>query len=228
MPRADALGRIQALAVDFDRTLTDASLRPHSAALRALRLARERGRRVVIVSGRDRAFLTSEIGDAADLVVAENGCIVATRDAPPRRLGRDADAIHRALAGLDVPIERGEVICAADASHRALIEQALRDARVSADLILNRDRIMVVPRGVDKAAGALDALALMGVRPERAAAAGDAENDVVMLRAVGFAIAVGNALPEVKRVAHHVTQGFGGEGLARWIEDEWLRAEVPA
>lgn len=226
--RDEALRRIEALAVDFDRTLTDEALRPHPAALEALRHARERGRRIVVVSGRGLDFLRREIGDAADLLVAENGCIVAPEDAAPRRLGEGWDAIHGVLASIDVPIERGDVIRALDAEHAPRVEAALGAAGVPADLIRNRDRVMVVPRGVDKAVGALEALAMLGIAPERAAAAGDAENDVVLLRAVGYAVAVGNALPEVKEAADVVAPGFGGEAIARWIEGEWLRAEVAA
>lgn len=228
MPEADHLGRIAALAVDFDRTLTDAALRPHAGALAALRVARSRGRRVIVVSGRGLPFLAREVGDAADLIVAENGCILAGSDLPPRLLGSGGNAIHRALDTLGVPLERGEVICSLDAAHETRVRDALRASGVEADLIRNLDRLMVVPCGVDKAAGALAALRILGVPPERAAAAGDAENDLVLLRAVGYPIAVENALPGVKRIARHVTRGYGGAGIARWIEEAWLRAEVTA
>jgi 3-deoxy-D-manno-octulosonate 8-phosphate phosphatase (KDO 8-P phosphatase) len=44
---------------------------------------------------------------------------------------------------------------------------------------------------------------------------GDDLTDVVVMRRVGLAIAVANARPEVKRAAHYVTEGSGGDGAVR-------------
>jgi len=224
----EVLARIAALVVDYDRTLTDETLAPHPAAMRALRHARERGRRVVVVSGRNLSFLRGVLGDVPDAIVAENGCVLAMRGAAPERLARPDARTRAALERLAIGLERGDVLYATDAIHEGRVRDALHDAGARADVIRNRDRIMIVPRGVDKATGALLALARLGVEPALAAAAGDAENDLALLRSAGYAIAVGNALPSVRAAADRVTSGYGGEGLARWIEDEWLCAEVVA
>lgn len=44
---------------------------------------------------------------------------------------------------------------------------------------------------------------------------GDDLTDIVVMRRVGFAIAVGNARPEVKRSAHFTTTAVGGSGAVR-------------
>jgi 3-deoxy-D-manno-octulosonate 8-phosphate phosphatase (KDO 8-P phosphatase) len=54
---------------------------------------------------------------------------------------------------------------------------------------------------------------------------GDDFTDVVIMRRVGLAIATGNARPEVKRVAHHVTEAAGGEGAIREVVELLLRAQ---
>jgi hydroxymethylpyrimidine pyrophosphatase-like HAD family hydrolase len=52
-----------------------------------------------------------------------------------------------------------------------------------------------------------------------ALAAGDQENDISMLKAAGFAIAMKNAIPEVKEAADIVTEFDNNEdGLAREVE----------
>jgi hydroxymethylpyrimidine pyrophosphatase-like HAD family hydrolase len=56
---------------------------------------------------------------------------------------------------------------------------------------------------------------------------GDAENDLVFLRCCGLAVAVANALPTVKDVAHVVTAGARGAGVAELI-DRWLAGELEA
>jgi 3-deoxy-D-manno-octulosonate 8-phosphate phosphatase (KDO 8-P phosphatase) len=53
---------------------------------------------------------------------------------------------------------------------------------------------------------------------------GDDLTDLVVMRRVGFAIAVANARPEVKREAHYVTDAAGGEGAVREVVELLLDA----
>ena len=54
-------------------------------------------------------------------------------------------------------------------------------------------------------------------QPEEVAYMGDDLTDLVVMRRVGFAIAVANARPEVKREAHYVTEAAGGNGAVREV-----------
>jgi 3-deoxy-D-manno-octulosonate 8-phosphate phosphatase (KDO 8-P phosphatase) len=54
---------------------------------------------------------------------------------------------------------------------------------------------------------------------------GDDFTDVVVMRRVGLAVATANARPEVKAVAHHVTQVPGGEGAVREVVELLLKAQ---
>ncbi len=60
----------------------------------------------------------------------------------------------------------------------------------------------------------------MGLKPENFAALGDSENDILMFKAAGLGLAVGNAVPEVKAVADYVAEKPYGEGAAEALE--WL------
>jgi 3-deoxy-D-manno-octulosonate 8-phosphate phosphatase (KDO 8-P phosphatase) len=53
---------------------------------------------------------------------------------------------------------------------------------------------------------------------------GDDLTDLVVMRRVGFAIAVANARPEVQREAHYVTERAGGEGAVREVIELILEA----
>jgi 3-deoxy-D-manno-octulosonate 8-phosphate phosphatase (KDO 8-P phosphatase) len=54
---------------------------------------------------------------------------------------------------------------------------------------------------------------------------GDDLPDLQVLQRVGFAIAVANAAPEVKRVAHYVTSRSGGEGAVREVIELILKVQ---
>jgi len=68
-------------------------------------------------------------------------------------------------------------------------------------------------------------MARAGVKPDEVAYVGDDLTDVVIMRRVGFAIATGNARPEVKRCAHFVTQAEGGRGAVREVVELILKAQ---
>ena len=54
---------------------------------------------------------------------------------------------------------------------------------------------------------------------------GDDLTDVVVMRRVGLAIATANARPEVKRIAHYVTEHAGGQGAVREVCELLLKAQ---
>jgi 3-deoxy-D-manno-octulosonate 8-phosphate phosphatase (KDO 8-P phosphatase) len=63
-----------------------------------------------------------------------------------------------------------------------------------------------------------------GLRDEEVAFIGDDLPDLPLLARVGFAVAVANAVPEVKKAAHYVTRAQGGSGAVREVIELILRA----
>lgn len=69
------------------------------------------------------------------------------------------------------------------------------------------------PRGIDKGVGVARALAYLGREGNaRTFGFGDSGNDLGMLAAVETAVAMGNAMPEVKAVADYVTDDVAHDG----------------
>jgi hydroxymethylpyrimidine pyrophosphatase-like HAD family hydrolase len=58
----------------------------------------------------------------------------------------------------------------------------------------------------------------LNVPPRRIATIGDQMNDTLMFRESGLSIAMGNASPDVQRLATFVTTSFGEEGFANAVE----------
>jgi YrbI family 3-deoxy-D-manno-octulosonate 8-phosphate phosphatase len=85
--------------------------------------------------------------------------------------------------------------------------------------------IAEVHQGVtDKAATVSALLARHAVAPAAACYVGDDINDLPALRIVGIAVAVADAVPIVRRAAHHVTRASGGHGAIREVCDLILAA----
>lgn len=69
------------------------------------------------------------------------------------------------------------------------------------------------PKGIDKGVGVARALAYLGREGNaRTFGFGDSDNDLGMLAAVETAVAMGNAMPEVKTVADYVTDDVAHDG----------------
>ncbi len=54
---------------------------------------------------------------------------------------------------------------------------------------------------------------------------GDDLPDITIMKRVGLAVAVGDAAPEVKCIAHHVTRAIGGKGAAREVVELILKSK---
>ncbi|MBK8047769.1 MAG: HAD family hydrolase [Anaerolineales bacterium] len=77
--------------------------------------------------------------------------------------------------------------------------------------------------GVDKGSGLRKLCEILGISPERVLAIGDSDNDIPLLQAAGFAVAMGNATPGVKAVADWIAPTIDEDGAAvamrRWVMD---------
>lgn len=69
--------------------------------------------------------------------------------------------------------------------------------------------------GVSKGAALLEYLDDLGLSPDEVMAIGDSENDESLLAAAGFAVAMGNAVPAIKTIAHTVTGTNAEDGVAQ-------------
>jgi 3-deoxy-D-manno-octulosonate 8-phosphate phosphatase (KDO 8-P phosphatase) len=63
-----------------------------------------------------------------------------------------------------------------------------------------------------------------GAKESEVAYLGDDLPDLTVMRRVGFAVAVGDAAPELKAMAHYVTAANGGKGAAREVVEVILKS----
>jgi hydroxymethylpyrimidine pyrophosphatase-like HAD family hydrolase len=212
--------RLLALATDYDRTLaTDGRVEPETLA--ALQRFRASGRKLILVTGRELSELKAVFPEhrSFDRIVAENGALLFDPTAGTvTSLGPPADArVIVRLQTLGVaPLSAGRSIIATHASSVAAVRSAIEGLEL--ELVLNRESLMILPKGIDKGTGTQAALSSLGLERGALAAIGDAENDRALLSAAAFAVAVGNALPALKNVADWVTLGEEGSGVVELID----------
>jgi 3-deoxy-D-manno-octulosonate 8-phosphate phosphatase (KDO 8-P phosphatase) len=77
----------------------------------------------------------------------------------------------------------------------------------------------------DKTAAFEDCMRKAQVSEDEVAYMGDDLPDLLIARRVGLAIAVANAVPELKAISHYVTRSQGGEGTAREVVELILTAQ---
>lgn len=148
----------------------------------------------------------------------------------------DLVQIHEAVQGitarvadLDAVIAAGGVIkgeCLAEgAAGQAAVQQIEADllgrlhfgwAKVAGYPAL--DFVNVVAPDVSKGTALRALAAWHGLTPAATVAIGDGRNDIPMIQAAGFGVAMGNAAPEVVAIADWVTAPVDADGLALMIE----------
>src|SRR5207247_1141920 len=189
--------------------------------------ARERllatGRKLILVTGRELQELK---GIFAELhlfawVVAENGALLyspSSREekvlSPPPPVELVEELKRRGVA----PLSAGKAIVAMWHPHETIALDVIRELGLEYQVIFNKDAVMVLPTGVNKASGLTAALERMHLSPHEVVGVGDAENDHAFLSLCECAVAVDNALPALKDRADVVTRGDHGAGVSTLID----------
>ena len=211
-----------ALATDYDGTIAHHGV-VDAPTLAALERFKGTGRRLVLVTGRDLPDLKRVFPELTlfDLVVAENGALVynpATQKerclTPPPPAAFVEELRRRGVAPLSV----GRGIVATWEPHEKIVIEVIRAMGLELQIIFNKGAVMVLPAGINKAAGMAAALAELGLAAANVVGVGDAENDHAFLQACGCSAAVANALPTVKDECDIVLEDHHGAGVAELIE----------
>lgn len=210
------------IATDYDGTLATEG-RVDDATLAALERYRRSGGHLILVTGRQlgdlfQVFPHSHLFEG---IVAENGAVFHQphRDQVKLLANPFPAALVETLKAAGVhPIDQGQVMVSTWEPHGEAVHQAIQSLGLSAAVILNKRAVMVLPQGVNKASGLAVALADLNLAHLPSVGIGDAENDLSLLRACHRGVAVANALPELKAIAHATTQGERGAGVQEIIQ----------
>jgi hydroxymethylpyrimidine pyrophosphatase-like HAD family hydrolase len=211
-----------ALAADYDGTIAHDGV-VDEATIAALKRFKATGRKLVLVTGRELPDLKRVFREVNifDRVVAENGAVIydpqteeeRTLASPPPP--KFVETLRQRKVA---PLSVGNSIVATWMPHETTVLETIRDLGLELEIIFNKGAVMVLPTGINKAAGLKAALKQLELSPHNVVAVGDAENDHTFLQACGCAAAVANALPTVKERADVQLQSERGAGVAELLE----------
>lgn len=214
--------RYLCLTCDYDGTIAhDGVCAP--STVEALKLVSASGRKLVLATGRDLAELQQVFPELSifDRVVAENGALLyrpATNDQkvlaePPS--ARFVEELRR--RGVS-PLHVGHSIVATWHPFETIVLEVIREQGLELQVIFNKNAVMVLPSGINKASGLKVALDELGLSRHNTVGVGDAENDHIFLGMCECSVAVANALPSLKERADWVTSRANGAGVEELIE----------
>jgi hypothetical protein len=190
--------------------------------LKVLGRARKAGKKLILITGRtldDLRTVFSEIS-LFDLIVAENGAILLdpTTGAEESLCPAVPASFLTQLSERSVPFSVGKCVIATCRPHEIVIEQVTARLNLQLAVSLNRESVMVLPRGIDKASGLKAAVQRLKIPLSEVVGIGDAENDIPFLNLCGFSAAVANAIDALKQQVDQVTEGSDGAGASEIVE----------
>ncbi len=214
--------RYVSLACDYDRTLADEGIVAPSS-LAAIQRLKASGRIPILVTGRQIDDLQHVFPELAifERIVAENGAVLYTPASEKLKALAEPpspgflNALR--LRGVE-PLSAGHVIVATEEPHDTTVLGVIKELGLELEVIFNRESVMVLPSGVNKATGLLTALSELGISPDKTIGIGDGENDHSLLLVCGLAVAVANAVPSLKEEADLITTQEGGKGVEELID----------
>ena len=215
------LGKVhcRVIACDFDGTsATNGQLAPELYAI--LAEARRQGILTLLATGRVLEE-AQRLGENApfDVIIAENGAIVYL--SIPRctiQLGSPPpNGFLDELRATGLPFHAGAVIVGTQEQHASHLRHLIYRFGIDAHLVFNRNDVMLLPNGINKATGIRCALDIMGRSERNMIAFGDAENDIPMLMTAALGVAARDSIPSVLALADDRVPEPGGAGVALYI-----------
>ncbi|MGD0375722.1 MAG: HAD hydrolase family protein [Streptosporangiaceae bacterium] len=205
----------RAVAADYDGTLAEGPVAPDTLA--ALTEARARGIRVILVTGRIMSELSAvfpEVEEHFDAIVAENGGLVVTPVGVRLLAAPVGQPVSAALTARGVAHRKGQVMVGCAAADERTALEVIRELGLDYGLVRNRGELMILPAGVTKGGGLIEALGDLGLSPHNTVGVGDAENDHSLLDACEIGVAVANAVGALRDHADVVLTLPDGQGVA--------------
>ncbi|HEY9407479.1 MAG TPA: phosphoglycolate phosphatase [Nitrososphaera sp.] len=220
---------LKVFAVDIDGTLTEnGGGMVHLAALAKLRYLEKMGYNVIYVTGRSsiEAYVLAVFGGTTRIAIGENGGVITIAPqehillASKEKCMQGYEVLKKNLNGVKIkPVfpRMTEVVLLRTFDLKEG-QKILDEYHLPLYLSDSKYAFHINEKGVDKAYGLKEALAVLKVEPNQVVAIGDSETDIPMYGICGCSIALDHADDTVKAQVDHVVAGREGVGLVEAID----------
>jgi phosphoglycolate phosphatase (TIGR01487 family) len=213
-------GKIKAIALDVDGTITDKSRKLCVNSIKAIHQAEENGVPVIIVTGNvlcATKMLAIMLGTTGGLV-SENGGVIEYQK--KKEVLGNIQECEKAYQYLKTKYPVRKVEFSDQRISEIAIERNIKEEEVkdtlkdfNVEIYDTRFAIHITDPAVNKGSSLTKLADYMNIEIEEIMAIGDSENDIEFLEVAGLKIAVNNADKELKAAADYVTSRPYGDGV---------------
>lgn len=217
---------VDAVAMDYDRTIADEKkgFRISDDVKKQLLLFDQF--KLILATGRMSDDIPDrDVLEIFDAMVTENGTIVSFDGGKRKKVLVNDEGwkgvrseIADIMADNRMPMFKGEVVLAGYKDDTPKLCKKLRSAGLSKkiELQFNKEGVLILPKGWDKGRGVREAMEVMGCK--RYLGIGDDLNDLALLKKADVAVAVMNAVPELKMIADIICDKENGYGVVEVLK----------
>lgn len=217
--------KFKAVVMDIDGTITCKKRELHLKAVEKIRSLKIP---VVLATGNIICYAraASKLIGLNGTVIAENGGAVTVQYDATVSFAESLEECEKAFTFLSEHFELTKLDPFYRKTEIALrrnfdIEKAkelLEPLSFDVEIIDTKYAIHIKSRKINKGTGLVKLAAMIGLDPKDFVAIGDSMNDVEMLEAAGFGIAVANGDEQIIKAADHVTTATFGDGAVEALE----------
>jgi len=226
------MGKIKAISLDIDGTITYRDRTLSIEALKAIRLAERLDVPVMLVTGNSVPFAEAAavfIGTSGPVIAEDGGALSLKGEGTMRERIFLTDMDEEWILWSELKKRYPEAKLSYSTMERKAGLVVLRTLPVEAVRELIKElglNLVAVDSGfaihvkkpwINKGAGIERACEYLGIKPSEVAHVGDGENDLDAFRVVGYRVAVAQAPESLKKEADYVTQKPYGDGGAEAI-----------
>lgn len=210
---------VDIVVMDYDRTVADEGLN-FKIADEVKRALDQVSQKIILATGRMLDDIPDrDVLELFDALVVENGTVLVTEKGQKKEIlvnkewPRIKEKIIELLKEVKINFHHGEVILFGSKKDLPSVRQTLEKSKIIKETFidLNKDGYMILPAGWNKGKGAKFAATRLG--GGKIMAIGDEINDLSLFEIADIKVAVGNAIPELKRMADIICDHDNGRGV---------------
>ncbi|MBD3209431.1 glycosyltransferase [Candidatus Woesearchaeota archaeon] len=215
------------IITDLDRTITDhqtkEAFNPDDYDKELLRKLKRLGLDLFLATSRNLAYCKQLAKKFKHwkAIICENGAVIYFPE-DKKTITTSTYHMRRAkkiLTKMDLPgTKKGKIMVRIKEEQEEAARSLIGKLADKVEFTKNVDEIIIVPKHVDKGFGVRQAMLYLNIELDKTICVGDGENDIDMFLNPGFKIALANAHPKLKELAHQVTKKASTKGIYEIIE----------